>query len=320
MNKRVIWSKEMCLQIAQTCKTKQEFRKKYPSAYYAASRMKWLSEYQFLSSDIKLSIRRPSDYWTKERCIEESKKFKSFTEFSNNSNVAYSTSLHKGWLNGFTWLNYPSKDIFRRIRKHNAIYAYVFEEQNTVYVGRTNNINRRDKEHHLASEKYDVLKRFCKQHNTTLPVITILENNVSFDESLEKETFYKEQYRDKGYKIINREIFHKTEIRQWTYEACLTEAKKYKYAKDFQKSRSAYNSARLKGWLNDYTWLVPSRRDNYWNKETCEQEARKYSSRNEFRLNAGAAYRYALKNGWINEYTWLKRPEVWNKGRICKLK
>jgi hypothetical protein len=39
-----------------------------------------------------------------------------------------------------------------------------------------------------------------------------------------------------------------------------------------------------------------------------EQEVMKYSSRNEFRLNAGAAYRYALKNGWFNEYTWLKRP------------
>lgn len=316
------WTKEKCLEKAQKCKTKYEFRKNFPQAYSAACRNKWLSDYTFLKSEVKSFKRHPSNYWTKERCAEESKKYECRKEFFDNSNTAYVKSLHMGWLNEFTWLNDRLNNISKRTGNHNSVYAYIFEEQKAVYVGRTNNTVRRDREHLFSSESYDTIARFCKIYDLMMPEMTILEVNLTLNESCDKEKFYIDKYRNAGYQIINRarcgngsSSIGKIGIFKWTYETCYSEAKKFKYAKDFQKSRSAYNSARKHNWLKDYTWLEFSRRDNYWNKETCEQEAKRYSSRNEFRINAGTAYRYAMNNGWINDYTWLKRPTVWNKGK-----
>ena len=47
--------------------------------------------------------------WSKRKCIEESKKYKSRTEFFNNSNSAYQKSLKEGWLDEMTWLSNSRK-------------------------------------------------------------------------------------------------------------------------------------------------------------------------------------------------------------------
>ena len=44
-----------------------------------------------------------------------------------------------------------------------------------------------------------------------------------------------------------------------------------------------------------------------WNKESCEQEARKYEYIFDFRVRAGAACNVAQRNGWLQDYTWLKK-------------
>jgi hypothetical protein len=37
-------------------------------------------------------------YWTKERCIEEVKKYKTYSEFRKGSCGAHGSSLKRGWL------------------------------------------------------------------------------------------------------------------------------------------------------------------------------------------------------------------------------
>lgn len=44
-----------------------------------------------------------------------------------------------------------------------------------------------------------------------------------------------------------------------------------------------------------------------WNKETCEQEARKYKYIFDFRMRSGGACNVAQRNGWLKDYTWLKK-------------
>lgn len=44
-----------------------------------------------------------------------------------------------------------------------------------------------------------------------------------------------------------------------------------------------------------------------WNKETCEQEARKYEYIFDFRMRSGGACNVAQRNGWLKDYTWLKK-------------
>lgn len=43
---------------------------------------------------------------------------------------------------------------------------------------------------------------------------------------------------------------------KYTYEKSYEIAKQYTLLKDFrEENQSCYNRARIKGWINDYTWL-----------------------------------------------------------------
>ena len=48
----------------------------------------------------KKICRKPQGYcyWTKERCLEEAKKYKSRSEFGKNSGTAYTVAVRKKWL------------------------------------------------------------------------------------------------------------------------------------------------------------------------------------------------------------------------------
>lgn len=78
----------------------------------------------------------------------------------------------------------------------------------------------------------------------------------------------------------------------WKYDTCYEEAKKYKSKSEFKKnSSSAFCVANKNGWLGDYTWLKrPEKWNKKWNRETCYDEAQKYTSKNEFQIGNYSAY------------------------------
>ena len=102
--------------------------------------------------------------------------------------------------------------------------------------------------------------------------------------------------------------------KKWNQEACYNEAKKHNSRKEFREDSSgAYHTARINGWLDSYTWLEGKKKPfNYWNRETCCAEAKKYNTRKEFQLYSGKAYQIARKNEWLGDYTWLEKPAVHN--------
>ena len=90
----------------------------------------------------------------------------------------------------------------------------------------------------------------------------------------------------------------------WTLETCKEEALKYSSTNEFAKRcSSAYNKARIKGWLDEICKHMTTTRKprGYWTLETCKEEALKYSSRNDFVKGCGSAYDKALKEGWLEE-------------------
>jgi hypothetical protein len=51
----------------------------------------------------------------------------------------------------------------------------------------------------------------------------------------------------------------------------------------------------------------------YWDDyDNCYNEAKKYTSRTEFKKKSPGACKSARKHKWLNDYTWLKRPKPAN--------
>jgi len=90
------WNKDRCKEVAQTCKTRSEFGKKFESAYSSSRKNKWLDE---ICIHMKPVTKKPSNYWTKELCFEVAKKYKTKSEFSRKDKGAFKCSLRNNWLN-----------------------------------------------------------------------------------------------------------------------------------------------------------------------------------------------------------------------------
>ena len=96
----------------------------------------------------------------------------------------------------------------------------------------------------------------------------------------------------------------------WTREKCYEEAQKCNSRSEFKRSCPyGYSSARKHGWLDDYTWFAPARKQvpaGYWTYERCYVEAKKCNNLKEFMRNANGAYQKAKREGWLDGYTWFK--------------
>jgi len=89
------WTKGKCQEEARKYKMRREFQKNSAGAYNAARINGWLDE---VCADM-IQFQKPANYWTKEKCKEEAVKYKTRTEFQNNSRSAYSKAQKRNWLN-----------------------------------------------------------------------------------------------------------------------------------------------------------------------------------------------------------------------------
>ena len=173
----VKWSKEDCFAESKKYTTRNEFQRKASGAYTAALDNGWLDEMTWLSL-------MHHKKWTKEECIEESKKYSSKIEFQKNSAGAYQAAIQNKWIKEMGWLKTPILKELKQIRKH-LVYVYIDEENMACYVGRTNNIKRRDREHRNLNGKYriDSLKDYFNDISRDIPQPIILRDNLLPEES-----------------------------------------------------------------------------------------------------------------------------------------
>ena len=246
-------------EIVKKYKTLKEFREKEKELYNAAKKNKWLDTEEFKSL---IRLNKPKGYWTKKRCAEEAKKYKSLSEFMNNAPSAYGSAWKHKWLSDITThmkTRIASEDEYRQ--KH-VIYVYKDEVNHYVYVGLTNNMHVRHTSH-IDPEKNDTLFKHFSKYNLKIPEPEIIYFDLSPYEAQQKEREVYYQYRDAGWNMINCEkslgSLGSTK-KKWTYNNCYKEAEKYKYPVDFKRSApGAYGAACRNGWLKDYTWLIRRR-------------------------------------------------------------
>lgn len=246
--------------------------------------------------------------WTKKKCLEEAKKYTTYSEFRVNCDSAYSAATRNGWIKEYTWLVLTRKT--PRFWDYDACYA--------------------------EAQKYTIKSNFIKNSGTAYSVAR--ENGWTKDYSWLIQKCKPNGYWNYGTCYVEaRKYLKMTEFRKgcsgaynlaknnnwlkdytwlevsfgkWNYDTCLELAQKCKTRSEFkEQSQSAYDVARRNGWLKDYTWLVDGHKKygdekRIWDYDSCSLEAKKYATRSEFQRNSAGAYNVARKNNWMKDYTW----------------
>jgi len=104
--------------------------------------------------------------------------------------------------------------------------------------------------------------------------------------------------------ICEHMIQKRRPIDYWTKEKCTEEALKYTKKIDFYNfSSAAYQKSHEMKWLNEICQHMIQKYQpiDYWTKEKCQEEALKFNSRNEFKLQSAGAYNSSKRNNWLNE-------------------
>ena len=307
---RGTWNEKTCYNEAKKYSSKSEFQTNNPSAYNKAQKNGWLENYDWFEGNT---------LWTYELCYEEAKKCKSRGEFKTINQSAYHKSKKEGWIEDYYWFKKrPVSDIPEYV-----VYEYRNDTLNTVYVGltRATRLKTRDKEHRNGRLKhgirlYDTLYEFYANAGLDIPEVSILKDNLYASEAQYYEGFYINQYKNKGFNILNKtKAGSLGAVMRWTEDLCYEEAKKYTTVSSFIKAnRSCYETARRNGWLKSYIGLYRERATkNTWSYEKCYEIAKTCKTSGEFYVLSRGAYTAANRNNWFPDYTWFEKERVKRK-------
>ena len=192
-----------------------------------------------------------------------------------------------------------------------------FEGQKTAYVGRTLMYRQhiRDIEH--GNYEKDAVYKFAHKHKCDIPKMNIIEENLTISQGREREDYWRKYYEAHGYTMLNRGATGKKSgsigaiaSGKWTFE------KAYKIARAFhsvnemcEEYEYLYRISKARGWLKKFDWFrgqeIRIEKVTKWTEEVCREEAQKYMSRKDFRINCREGYEKARKSGWLDGYTWL---------------
>lgn len=306
------WTEEKLQEEANKYKTRGEFWEKNSGAAKIALDKGLMDKLFNYHINFGYSDRQViSGYWTEEKLQEEADKYISRKEFRDSNRAAYSAAFKKNLLDSL-FKNHINKGYSDKEEwKENSyvIYVYELEEFNSAYVGLTNNIIRRDRDH-LFDEK-EKLGLFCKENDIPYPNYKVLEENLTSLEAKRQENYWKKFYENNGWVMFNiaKPGALGSASRKWTKKSLQEEVDKYKTRSEFQKKNGgAYMTALKKGIVNDlfknHTNLGYTDKQmifGYWTEERLQKEVSKYKSRREFQINSKGAYTAAVSKKILNK-------------------
>lgn len=86
--------------------------------------------------------------------------------------------------------------------KVDNIYIYLWEELNTVYIGRTKNLKVRNSQH--KNRKTEKTYKFSAENNVEHPNMVIIEKGLTISEGVEREKYWINHYRNEtNYNVLN---------------------------------------------------------------------------------------------------------------------
>ena len=260
-------------------------------------------------------VYRVPGYWNiRENCIEEAKKYKNKCDLQKHSFACYSGAKRNGWLGEIADLYYDDSIHYMAYNEPiNCVYVYEYGKLNAFYVGRTNSIKRRHRQHKNGyghcdgTIEYDIVRRFADENGIDVPEPIILEEKLTAAESQEREDYWKNYYINAGMKCLNKAVtgVGKGSLGaslKWDYESCKSEAAKYNSREEMKKgNQSAYNSSKKNGWLYEFFGETKNKKSNYWNNlDNVLEAAKQCKGARDMIKKFGGAYNNARRNGWVS--------------------
>ena len=293
-------TKEDCKQEALKYSTKKDFKANNRNVYEFATNHKFLDEicsHMIKFKRIKYYKAKFMCYWTKKRCAKIALKYITRSTFAVGAKGAYKKASKYKWLDEICMHMTRQGD-----RKHKCIYSYEFPD-NHVYVGLTYNINKR--QNHRNKDITDQVTKYI--FNTSLiPLRKQLTEYLPVEQAIILESNYVDKYKNEGWILLNKS---KTggiggSERKWTFNKCKEIALKCQTKTEFIKvSNGAYSAACRNKWLDEICMhmIKFSKPRSHWTLETCIDDIKKYSTKNEWRKNSPTAYRFACKNNYLKQ-------------------
>lgn len=305
------WTEENLNEIVLSCDSRVDLYKKNKSAYYAAHKLNIIND--LFETHANSGYTKLQDgYWTYENLQKEVNKYKTRKDFRKYSKSAYQKSIKEKIINNLfiNILNEGYSDKEEWKENSYVIYAYELPDFNKVYVGLTNNIDRRDKEHLFS--KNESLINFCKDQNIQLPIYKIIESDLCSFDAIKREEYWMKYYKNNQWSLfnINKAGSLGGKIsKKWNIVSVQKESNKYKTRSEFSsKNFSAYNYARKNNLLDEIFKNHPNngysdkqKKSNFWTKDIAQEYANKYKTRGEFQKNEKGGYLYALRNNILDE-------------------
>jgi len=252
-------------------------------------------------------------YWNnKKNCFETAKQYKNKYDLEKKCSGCYQGAVRNGWLDEIAELYYDDSIHYMKYNEPiNCVYIYEYKDLNSFYVGRTNNIKRRHRQHcngygHSdGTRTYDVVYTFAKDNGVEIPEPIILEEHLTAEQSQDRENYWKNHYTEKGLRCLNKAITGVGKgslgaTLRWDYDSCKKEASKYVSRQKLRESnQSVYNACLKNGWLEDFFDDWAKKKDKYWdNLDNVLNAAKECTGARDMAKKFGGAYNSAVKNGW----------------------
>ena len=193
--------------------------------------------------------------------------------------------------------------------KKDNIYIYLWENFNTIYIGRTINPKSRHYQHkHRESEK---TYQFSSEHHVEHPKMVIIENDLSVEEGIEREKYWIDYYKhNTSYSILNKTRGGQVgNLSDLTDEERRENQKKYyqnnrKNKITYQKVYNENHKDKINKYRKEHKEEISQNKKKYYKenlekivlyRETHKEEKRKYKKEYD-KLNKEKRREYYLNN------------------------
>lgn len=258
---------------------------------------------------------KTANYWTKDRCKKEARKYQTRTLFAKKSGGCYQKAWTEGWLD----------DICKHMKSLIKPNGYWTKD-------RCLDVAKKCKTRTEFNRSFCRAWEVCRENNWLDEACSHMTELIKSDNYWTKENCHKAALSFKNRNLFAKKYgaaYNKARLNgwlddicshmewinrpngYWTKERCAEEALKFASRNEYlTKSGGSYKSAKNNGWLDEICSHMESKikPKGYWSYENCLKESLKYKYKDDFAQACNGAYSVSLKNDWLNTFYPKRKP------------